>query len=282
MQLNNRVVLSLAVAAVLIACSSTPERSVPLESARAMVPELERSPRAGIAAADIAKARSSLDAANRLVESKTKRHDMEFQATNAVLSATIAKEKILTAEANEEVAHGKARQQAVLLQAREREVQRSADQADNARRDADASQLRADSLETQLADLKLKKTERGLVLTLGDVLFDTGQATLTQGAYGTLDRLAKALQEQSGRTVLIEGHTDNVGSDESNQGLSERRAQSVQSALAQRGVGRNQITAVGKGEHSPIASNDSADGRQSNRRVELIFSEDPTRIAAGA
>ena len=145
---------------------------------------------------------------------------------------------------------------------------------------ADASEVRADSLETELADLKLQKTDRGLVLTLGDVLFDTGQATLKQGAYGTLDRLATALQEQPGRKVLIEGHTDNAGSDDSNQGLSERRAQSVQSALTERGVASNQITAVGKGEHSPIAGNDSAGGRQSNRRVELIFSEDRTRVAA--
>ena len=79
--------------------------------------------------------------------------------------------------------------------------------------------------------------------------------------------------------MLIEGHTDNVGSDENNQGLSERRAQSVQSALTQRDVARSQITALGKGENFPVASNDSADGRQSNRRVELIFTEDQTRVA---
>jgi outer membrane protein OmpA-like peptidoglycan-associated protein len=143
-----------------------------------------------------------------------------------------------------------------------------------------ASAQRVDSLEAQLADLKVQKTERGLVLTLGDVLFDTGQATLKSGAYGTLDRLATALRDKSGRKVLIEGHTDNVGSDESNQGLSERRAQSVQSALMQGDVARSQITAMGKGENFPIASNDSADGRQSNRRVELIFTEDQTRVAA--
>jgi outer membrane protein OmpA-like peptidoglycan-associated protein len=112
------------------------------------------------------------------------------------------------------------------------------------------------------------------------VLFDTGQATLKSGAYGTLDRLATALRDKSGRKVLIEGHTDNVGSDESNQGLSERRAQAVQSALMQRDVARSQMTALGKGENFPIASNDSADGRQSNRRVELIFTEDQTRVAA--
>jgi outer membrane protein OmpA-like peptidoglycan-associated protein len=280
MKSSNRVVLSLAVAAVLSACSAAPPRNESLEAARTMVPEVERSPRAGVAAADVANARTSLDAANRLAESKARVPDIHFEATNAVLSAQIANEKILTAQANEEIARGTAERQAVLLQARERESQRNADQATDARRQADAAESRADSLESQLADLKVKKTERGLVLTLGDVLFDTNQATLKPGAYGTLDRLAMALREQSGRKVLIEGHTDNVGSDENNQGLSERRAQSVQLALTQRGVARNQTTALGKGENFPVASNDSADGRQSNRRVELIFTEDQARIAA--
>ena len=280
MKSNKRVVLSVAVAAVLSACSVAPQRNEPLELARTVVPEVEKSSRAGVAAVDIANARTSLDAANRLAGSKAKLSDIHFEATNAVLSAQIANEKILTAQANEEVANGKAQRQAVLIQARERESQRNADQASDARRQADASELRADSLESQLADLKVKKTERGLVLTLGDVLFDTNQATLKSGAYGTLDRLAMALREQSGRKVLIEGHTDNVGSDETNQGLSERRAQSVQMALTQRVVALNQTTALGKGENFPVTSNDSAHGRQSNRRVELIFTEDQTRVAA--
>lgn len=280
MKSSNQVILSLAVVAVLSACSAAPPRNESLETARIVVPEVEGSARAGVAAADISNARTSLDAANRLAGSKAKMSDVEFEAQNAVLSAQIANEKILTAQANEEVANGTAQRQAVLLQARERESQRSADQASDARRHADASQLRADSLEAELADLKLQKTERGLVLTLGDVLFDTNQATLKAGAHGTLDRLAMALREKSGRKVLIEGHTDNVGSDDNNQGLSERRAQSVQSALTQRSVPRDQITAIGKGENFPIASNDSADGRQSNRRVELIFTEGQARIAA--
>ena len=273
MKLNKRVVLSVAIAAILSACSAAPPRNESLETARAMVPQVEQSPRAGVAAMDISNARKSLDAANRLAEAKGKQADIEYEANNAVTSAQIANEKILTAQANEQIANGTAQRQAVLLQARERESQRSADQAS-------ASAQRVDSLEAQLADLKVQKTERGLVLTLGDVLFDTGQATLKSGAYGTLDRLATALRDKSGRKVLIEGHTDNVGSDESNQGLSERRAQSVQSALMQRDVARSQITAMGKGENFPLASNDSADGRQSNRRVELIFTEDQTRVAA--
>ena len=279
MKLSNRVVLSVAIAAILSACNAAPPRNESLETARTLVPQVEQSSRAGVAATDIANARKSLEAANRLAESKGKRTDIEYEANNAVTSAQIANEKILTAQANEEIAAGSAQRQAVLIQARERESQRSADQASDARRQADASAVRADSLEAQLADLKLQKTERGLVLTLGDVLFDTGQATLKPAAFETLDRLAMALREKSARKVLIEGHTDNVGSDESNRGLSERRAQSVQSALIQRDVPRSQITALGKGENFPIASNDSADGRQSNRRVELIFTEDQARVA---
>jgi outer membrane protein OmpA-like peptidoglycan-associated protein len=279
MKLSKQVVLSVAIAAILSACSSPPPRNEALETARTVVPEVEKSSRAGVAAVDISNARKSLEAANRLDASKGERADIEYEANNAVTSAQIANEKILTAEANEQIAAGTAQRQAVLLQARERESQHSADQASDARRQLDASAQRANSLEAELADLKVQKTERGLVLTLGDVLFDTGQATLKSGAYATLDRLATALREKSGRKVIIEGHTDNVGSDVSNQGLSERRAQSVQSALMQRDVPRNQVTALGKGENFPIASNDSADGRQSNRRVELIFTEDQARVA---
>ncbi|WP_157995155.1 OmpA family protein [Peristeroidobacter soli] len=266
MKFNKRIVLSIAVAAILSACSATPEHNETLERARTLVPEIERSPRAGVAAADIANARASLDAANRLAESKSRKNDMEFEATNAVLSSQIANEKILTAQANEQVAAGTAQRQAVLTQARERDAQRSADHAK--------------SLEAELADMKLQRTDRGLVLTLGDVLFDTAQATLKPSADAPLDRLATALKEQPDRKVLIEGHTDNVGSDQNNMGLSERRAQSVQMGLTQRGVDRSQITAIGKGENFPIASNDSAAGRQSNRRVELIFTDGAAHVAA--
>ena len=157
MSLNKQIVLTVAVAAVLSACSATPERNETLERARTLVQQVEASPRAGIAAADIANARTSLDAANRLAESRTRMSDMEFEATNAALSAQIASEKILTAEANEAVANGTAQRQAVLIQARERDVQKSTAQAVDARRLATASQVRADSLETELADLKLKK-----------------------------------------------------------------------------------------------------------------------------
>ncbi len=102
MKLNSRVVLSVAIAAILSACSTAPPRNESLETARTVVPEVEKSPRAGVAAVDISNARKSLEAANRIAEAKGERADIEYEANNAVTSAQIANEKILTAQANEE------------------------------------------------------------------------------------------------------------------------------------------------------------------------------------
>lgn len=285
-----RVLVGAAVATVLAACSSTPERIESLETARTLVSQVEASPRAGVAATNVSEARKSLATANRLVEEGGNLNDIEFEAEIATLHAQIANEKILTAQAREEIEKGTAERQAVLLQSRERESQRLAREADaraaEAERQAQQAReanLRSQTLEQELADLKAKKTERGLVLTLGDVLFETGKANLQPGAYQTMDRLAAALKEDTTRKVMIEGHTDSVGTAEFNQQLSESRAQSVQAALLERGVMSSQITTIGKGETTPIASNENAGGRQQNRRVEMIFQEgDRARVASDA
>ncbi|HVF16232.1 MAG TPA: OmpA family protein [Steroidobacteraceae bacterium] len=287
MKSRNRFLLTAAIVATLSACSSTPERIESLENARAIVTQVETSPRAGVAATNISDARKALNTANRLVETGGKLGDIEFESNIAALNAQIANEKILTAQANDEIQKGQADRQAVLIQSREREAQRYATEAEARAAEAERraqeareANLRAQTLEQELADLKAKKTERGLVLTLGDVLFDTGKATLKPGAYPTIERLATALKDVPARKVMIEGHTDSVGSDEFNQQLSQNRALSVQTALMERGVQSNQITTLGKGESTPIASNDDAGGRQQNRRVEMIFQEDPARVAS--
>lgn len=265
--------LLIAAAGLLAACSSTPERIEELEVARAVVPQVEASPRAGIAASNIAEARKSLDRANKLEDSGGKLGDIQFEAQVAARNAQIANEKILTAQANEELEKGNAERQAVLVEAREAEARRRTNEAQMANQ-------RATTLEQELAELKAKKTERGMVLTLGDVLFDTGKATLKPGAYGTVDRLANVLNESADRKVMIEGHTDSVGSEEFNQALSERRAAAVQTALLERGVRSDQIIAVGKGKNYPIASNEDAGGRQRNRRVEMIFTDSKSQVAS--
>lgn len=273
MLIKKEMLLAAAVTALLAACSTTPQSNGTLENARQLVSEVEASDRAGVAATDISNARKSLDSANKLSGSKAKRADMEYEAQNATMSAQIAGEKIATANARDELAKGTEQRQVVLIEAREREARRSDAAAARSQEMSDSSARRADSLEAELADLKAKKTERGIVLVLGDVLFDTAQATLKRGAYETLDRLALALRDRPNRSVVIEGHTDNVGSEDNNHMLSERRARAVQAALQQRGVNGEQISVVGRGESAPIDNNESPSGRQQNRRVELIFSE---------
>jgi outer membrane protein OmpA-like peptidoglycan-associated protein len=106
---------------------------------------------------------------------------------------------------------------------------------------------------------------------LGDVLFETGRAELKGGAAANLGKLAAFLSQYPERSVIIEGHTDSVGSESYNQGLSERRADSVKAYLLSQGIAATRLTAVGKGEAVPVASNDTNTGRQMNRRVEVII-----------
>ena len=110
------------------------------------------------------------------------------------------------------------------------------------------------------------------MLTLGDVLFESDKAQLKSAAAGNLNTLVMFLNNYPNRTVLIEGYTDSVGSDDYNQGLSSRRAESVQAYLVGQGIDRGRLTASGLGESAPVADNESATGRQMNRRVEVIIS----------
>jgi outer membrane protein OmpA-like peptidoglycan-associated protein len=135
---------------------------------------------------------------------------------------------------------------------------------------ADADRERAE-LQRQIDLLQAKTTERGLVLTLGNVLFATGRADLNAGGTDSLNKLVAFLNQYPDRNIMIEGHTDNVGSDASNLALSERRAGSVHTYLLQQGVGSQRISSSGLGESQPIADNDTDTGRQQNRRVEVII-----------
>ena len=142
---------------------------------------------------------------------------------------------------------------------------------------ADA-QARAQQLEEQLRALNAKKTERGMVVTIGDVLFDTGRAELKPGSGRDMDKLAEFFKAYPQRTALVEGFTDSVGGDAANQDLSNRRAAAVRGALVGMGVAGPRITARGYGEAFPVAGNDSASGRQLNRRVEIVLSDENGRI----
>ena len=144
-------------------------------------------------------------------------------------------------------------------------------EADRAHADADMARRQADDLQRQIAELNAKTTERGLVVTLGDLLFETDKSELKAGAFNNLSKLSAFLTQYPDRTLAIEGHTDSVGNDDYNQSLSERRANAVKSFLVSQGISSNRINTLGKGENFPVASNDSSSGRQLNRRVEVII-----------
>jgi len=155
--------------------------------------------------------------------------------------------------------------------------QRETARLDSRTREADIAHDKNDALQQQIDAMNAKPTDRGLVVTLGDVLFDTGKSTLKSSAASNLNSVVAFLVQYEERTVIIEGNTDNVGNDEYNQGLSERRANSVAAYLVRHGISPNRIDAAGLGENSPVADNNTSEGRQENRRVEVIISNPVTQ-----
>jgi outer membrane protein OmpA-like peptidoglycan-associated protein len=171
-------------------------------------------------------------------------------------------------------------------EASQRDAMNAQQQAQAAQQQAAASQMqageaerRAQALEKQLAELNAKKTDRGLVITIGDVLFDTGRSDLKSGGMQNIQRLSGFLKEYPKRRAAIEGYTDSTGSDATNMTLSGRRAEAVMSALVGMGVDRAQLVSQGYGETHPVAGNDTSGGRQMNRRVEIVLSDESGVVA---
>ena len=170
-------------------------------------------------------------------------------------------------------------------QAAQRSAEASRRNADASMRTAQSAQMqnadaqaRAAALEEQLRALNAKKTERGMVVTVSDVLFDTGRAELKAGSARNLEKLVAFFNAYPQRTAIVEGFTDSVGSDSSNQDLSTRRAAAVRNTLLEMGVARERISARGYGEAFPVAGNDSNSGRQLNRRVEVVLSDENGQV----
>jgi len=155
-------------------------------------------------------------------------------------------------------------------------------EADAARTDANEARVDADELQRQIDALHAEATDRGLVLTLGDVLFTSGQADLKVGATSNLNKLVVFLNKYPDRNIMIVGHTDNQGSDAYNLDLSQRRADSVRVYLTELGIESQRIAASGMGEQQPVGDNASESGRMQNRRVEVIIDNPAVAAAAAA
>jgi OmpA-OmpF porin, OOP family len=272
----SRLVFASALAFLLAACASVPQRNEQLEQARAQVQTLAQEPLAQQAAGqDLDAARKSLQQAEAAQQQKRPPAEVDHLAYLALRHAQAGEARVSEANSRQEVARAQEERTNTLMQARTQEAQAAQAQAESARREAQAAQ-------SQLAELQAKQTQRGMVITLGDVLFDTGQATLKPGADLALNRLAEYLKGNSSTRILIEGHTDNRGSEQYNEELSQRRAQAVATSLESRGVAPDQVQPVGRGKDFPVATNATPEGRQQNRRVEIVFSDASGHFAQGA
>lgn len=195
------------------------------------------------------------------------------EAARAQREATLAQQDAARAQAQADAnrANALAAQQRAADAAAQAQVAR--EQADAARQQAADAQAHAQSLQSALSELQARPTDRGMVVTMGDLLFDTGSAHLNPGGMRVVDHLVDFMNAYPHRRVSIEGFTDSVGNPASNQVLSERRASAVRLALIDRGIDPARLEARGYGEDYPVASNTNPAGRQMNRRVEIVISD---------
>ena len=295
--------------ATLAGCASVPENSL-LSEARNDYSAAQNNPRVvNLAPNELKQAGDALTKAN---DASIKKEDAAVVTHLAYLAkqrAAIAQEAAKQKEAEIAVTGAAAERSTIRLEARTAEASKAQQSAEASQRQAEASQqsaaesqrqaeasqqqavtsqqqsemsqqqardaeMRTSQLETQLKELNAKKTERGLVITLGDVLFDTNKAQLKSGSTRSLQKLADFLKQYPQRKARIEGYTDSTGGADYNQALSDRRAKAVRTSLVDMGISNDRIATQGYGEESPVASNDTAAGRQLNRRVEIVLSDD--------
>ena len=224
-------------------------------------------------------------------ESAARAQQEELQKKNAELAAALAKadaERQTQQRQLAEAAKAKAEADSLRAQLQEQQAKQEADQARQAElaakkagEEADAARLKAERDQQELRAnllrqfnliLATRDTPRGLVVNLGDVLFDTGKYDLRQPAKEALAKLSGIVLSHPGLRLEIEGHTDSTGSDDLNQKLSEQRADAVRAYLIVQQLEPASVSSTGFGKSRPVATNDTAEGRQQNRRVEIIVS----------
>lgn len=278
---NNPIIPTLFIIGVsLSACSSMPEQHTVLEEARSYYSAALSDPDVtNHAALELQQAGEALESAEDAWSEEEDAEVVDHLAYLAKQRALIAQDTGKLRAAEIDIASASTSRSAVRLEARTAEADAARRQAEISDAAAAQSAERVSEMEKELAELNAKKTERGLVITLGDVLFDVNKAELKSGSERNVRRIADFLQEYPERKVLIEGFTDSTGSESYNQVLSERRAEAVRQFLIANGVSADRVTARGYGEMSPVASNKTAAGRQLNRRVEIIISEDGNDVA---
>ena len=278
--------LNLIALAVLAGCSTPPASNASLDRARSQVRTAQDNPQTRALAPDeLKRAGDALAKADASFARSDKPAEVDHWAYMATQRAAIAQETARQKSAELTVANADSQRDKLRLAARtseadmaQRNARNAQQQADLSKQQADDAQARNAQLQAQMKDMNAKKTERGMVITVGDVFFDTNQSQLKPDGLRNMDKVVGFLKQYPQRKVLIEGYTDSTGSDRLNQQLSVNRADAVRSALVGSGVDSERIRTQGLGEAYPVASNDSAGGRQLNRRVEIVLSDDSGQI----
>lgn len=290
----------LAGTVALAGCSTVPTTTPTLDEARADFVAANNNPQvATYAPMEFKQAGEALDRANQAAAQRESLDTIDRLAYVAKQRIATAQEVAKSKAAEAEVANASRQRDRVQLEARTAEADRAKRDAASAQAQAAAAQAqaqdaqqqaaaaqqqaaqqadRAAHLETLLAELHAQKTDRGMVVTIGDVLFATDRAELNANGMANVRKLAEIMMQNPDRTVMVEGFTDSTGSAAHNKDLSERRAASVAQALASLGVPRERIGMRGYGEAFPVASNDTASNRQLNRRVEIVLSNEGATI----
>lgn len=257
---NHNLIACVATGAVVLlaGCASAPPQSATYNQAQALYDQIRNDPAvARSGATQLRSASKNLEDAGNLLADDADMMEIEQSAYLALRHAEIAQQQGLRSELEAQVAQAEERRNQLELASRTAE---------------------AEALRQQMAAMQAEQTERGMVLTLGDVLFDVGKADLKPAAERTITRLADFMSQYPERRVLIEGYTDSTGDEGFNQKLSEDRANSVRDALATNNIARNRIDTMGYGESYPKATNDTSSGRQQNRRVEIVISDEQGNI----
>jgi outer membrane protein OmpA-like peptidoglycan-associated protein len=269
--MNAKLTTGLGLALALGACASAPQPNAALETARTQVAAAQADPNVQrYAPLDLETARKDL----ALAESAAEHHqdaEVSQPAYMAAQTARLAQARAAAKAYDAQVAQGQTERDRIQLAARQREVNIAVEQRNAASQQAAAAAQQAANLQAELDKMKAKQTDRGIVLTLGDVLFDTGRAELNPGAASKMDQLAQFLTQHPDRRAEIDGFTDSVGTDAYNEDLSQRRAAAVKAALVTRGIDPTRIVTQGYGKAYPVASNSDSGGRQLNRRVEVVI-----------
>lgn len=244
----------LALSIGLVACANQPNPN--LEQARSGYSALQADARASkVAALETEDAGKMLDQANKAYLDDADEEQVDQLAYLAQRRIELAEQTIALRSAEQDLEKASARRAEARLESREAEIRKLQE------------------------SLQAKQTERGTLVTFGDVLFDYNRAELKPGGMRSVQKLADFLNENTERKVIVEGYTDSKGSDSYNLGLSERRANAVRTALVKMGVDPQRIVSQGYGEDYPVASNDSSSGRAMNRRVEVTISDDDRPVA---